>query len=94
MDLSITSTIWAQLSIGCKMSCGARQPVAMAENELSFVVLRGASTRVFVKLEASDTYTVRLVKLNRKTCDVRDLERAEDVYADQLSEVVYGMVNK
>ena len=90
---SVADVIWSQISLNTKMACGARSPLGDG-NELSFVVLNGNSHRITVTLDPSDTYTVRRIKVSRKTMGFTVVEEASDVYCDNLSEVVYGMVNK
>jgi len=94
---SVADVIWSQISLNTKMACGARSPLGSplgVGNELSFVVLNGNSHRITVTLDPSDTYTVRHIKVSRKTLGFTVVEEASDVYCDNLSEVVYGMVNK
>jgi hypothetical protein len=88
--------IWGQISTGTKMACGAREPVAGEEGYLHFrvTISRQAFHKVVVRLDPSDTYTVQLVRIDRKTWQTRVEEEREGVYADMLSEVIYRMCNK
>ena len=85
--------IWQQISIGTKMACGARKAVA-GEGYLHFNVGGSHSEKIVVKLNVWDTYDVELVKCSRKSADHKVLESHEGIYCDQLSEVIYHMVNK
>jgi len=87
--------IWSQISVACKMACGARKAV-VSEDSCWFQV--GSSRplkKIVVKYEeGSDLYTVSLVKLVLKKGTSETLEEYEGVYCDQLSTTIYSMVNK
>jgi hypothetical protein len=90
---SVPDVIWSQVSLATKMACGARSPLGSG-NTLTFVVLSGKQYRIEVTLDPSDTYTVRYIKLSSRGTGFHVLEEATDVYCDNLSEVIYHMVNK
>jgi hypothetical protein len=91
-SMQVLNTIWKQINIGTKLACGARNPTACSNGALQFQVERGGKY-MFVELLPSDTYKVTLKRF-RKGCDTKVLEEKEDVYCDQLSEIIYHMVNK
>lgn len=84
--------IWTQITIGTKMACGARRPMCVNDNTLTFDVLSGAKNAIVVTLDPSDTYTVQRTK--RKKYNVTVEEEMSDVYVDNLNEVIYRMCNK
>lgn len=84
-------TILRQIGPMTLMACGARNYVDLGDG-VHFNVLTGRSHKIVVKLAANDTYTVERVRLRNYT--VESVEHATDVYCDQLSDVVYHMVNK
>ncbi len=88
--------IWTQITIGTKMACGARnQRVGDTEDTLVFTVGRGNHRRIEITLDASDTYTVRLVKISKTPTFNRVIvEKESDVYVDNLNEIIYHMCNK
>lgn len=95
---SMATEIWRQIPIGVKMSMGARTPVG-SDNEkgclayLHFQVgnARKGLFKVVIKLMASDTYDVELIKIKRKTDEPVVLASATDVYNDMLGRVLLGM---
>ena len=50
--------------------------------------------KVVIRLEPTDTYDVRLVRIDRRTWEVRTLCEVGDVYAEQLGEVLTGLTEK
>ena len=76
-----------------KMACGARD-LGIIKNGLSMKVGK-RMTWIEVTLDASDTYTVELIKITRKAGKrVRVVAKSmSGIYCDMLSETVYGMVN-
>lgn len=82
-----------------KMACGLREATAVSETELRAKCLRGRHY-VFVNLDPSDTYTVRLVRIKRNRradkplVEMIDVETVSDVYCDMLGDVVYRICNK
>lgn len=80
------------------MACGLREPTAVSETELRAKCLRGRHY-VFVNLDASDTYTVRFVRIKRnRSADKPLVEMVDevirsDVYNDGLGETIYGMTH-
>lgn len=95
---SIATTTWRQIPIRIKMACGLREPTAVSETELRAKCLRGRHY-VFVNLDASDTYTVRFVRIKRnRSADKPLVEMVDevirsDVYNDGLGETIYGMTH-
>lgn len=87
---SVADTIWGQIGMGTKMACGAREASATGPNGLRFKVARGSW--ITVTLDPSDTYTVRHCR--RSGVVPKVIAEVDDIYAEQLSDVIYGMVNK
>lgn len=87
------TTIWRQIPLGVKLRLGARDTVGdEARGHLHFTV--GPSRRdpfkVTIQLDPSDTYTVKLVRVNLRTLETTTLEEASDVYADMFGELLVG----
>jgi len=88
-----TQIIRAQIGAGTLMTVGARDFAyndAEGDRYLRFTVTgkRGYITAVKVILEPSDTYTVELVRMHKRTFEFETVKSLELVYADQLAEVV------
>lgn len=84
-------TTWRQISITTKMACGARQPMLVGDSAIKFKV-GGRMRWVEIELDASDTYTARLVRITRNYERIV-VEECSHVYADSLSAVVYSLCN-
>lgn len=90
--------IWSQITRSTKMACGARNATKGTDGNnrpyLIFQVTIKPSTKNFVKvtLDPSDTYTVKLLQC--RGANVKEVESHEDIYNDNLSEVIYHMCNK
>jgi len=82
---------WSQISISTKMACGAREASHSDEGKtLTFKVGR-ALTWVRVQYdEGADLYGVQLLKGRAATVKVN----YHGIGAEELSETIYGMVNK
>lgn len=93
--MSVASTIWSQISIGAKMACGARDLVS-SENGLRFRVGgdRGNQKWIIVNLTLQDSYDVELAEYSARKLEMRTLEKFKDVYAEELSALIYSMTNK
>ncbi len=87
---TIPTTTWNQIPVSTKMSCGLRSALAVSKTELRMKALR-QNRWVLVNLDPSDTYTVRLVRQERKTYRLITIEEIVDVYAEDLGETIYGM---
>jgi hypothetical protein len=105
METTMTGTDFArtvQKQIGMMTlgACGAREFIykwSDGEQYLQFTVARKTARRISkvrVTLTPMDVYDVALYVYDRKTLDTTTVESVEGIYADQLSETVYGMVNK
>ncbi len=96
---NVANTAWRQIPLYTKMACGLREATAVSETELRAKCLRGRHY-VFVNLDPSDTYTVRLVRIKRNRradkplVEMIDVETVSDVYCDMLGDVVYRICNK
>lgn len=88
----IAATTRSQIGVMNLMACGARKFSYSADGQLTFKV-GGRMRSIEITLDASDTYTVRLVRITRNYSRVV-VEEHSDVYCDVLGQVVYGAVNK
>ena len=97
---AIAKTILSQISLPTKMACGVREVkvIGIERGHKRGVQFRvnGGSKRQYIKvvLEPSDTYTVISYRLKRVTDEHIDIQELNDIYCDQLSEIIYHMVNK
>jgi len=90
----VADTIWKQISMGTKMSVGARQPVG-GGNKIHFFVGRGKKNKIEVEYNpGQDLYTVNLWEFSRGMMDQKIVQSTDMVYADMLDDVIYRMVNR
>jgi hypothetical protein len=86
------TTIWQQLPLGVKLRLGARRPMGdEVTGRLQFTVgpCRGwVVLQVVVTLDPSDTYAVRLVRIDLRGLGTETLEEADGVYCDQLGDLL------
>jgi hypothetical protein len=92
-DLTIVNTIWSQIPIAIKLACGARDPKAADEHTLIFTVARGLRY-VQIQLNGRDLYDIRHFRLKRGTLEAIPIDQRGDVYAEDLGECLYHMINK
>lgn len=91
MTATVAKTIYQQLG-GNRFAAmtGARNLVC-GENYLQFDLPANFAKRginkVRVTLEPTDTYTIVFWRFRRKALELREVDKAEDVYCDQLQEV-------
>lgn len=89
--------IFRQISIDTKMSCGCRDWVA-DESSLKFTVGGGRHTKkIIVTLNWMDTYDIRFVVIefnSKKATQIIGDQEICGVYADQLNDTIYTLVNK
>lgn len=96
--MQIAKTIYSQIGLTTKLACGIRETYCGNTEGEDYPYLRmrvgNGSYRQFIKViyMQDDTYVVELLKMTKDGWV--QLEEAEDVYCDQLSEVIYHMVNK
>src|SRR4051812_34737914 len=89
--------IWEQIDRNTKMACGAREAHVDVDGTRPYLYFRvtirsGVRHTVQVWLEPSDTYTVKLLAMRGMT--IKTEESHDDIYCDNLSEVIYRMCNK
>ena len=94
--LEIANIIRQQIGIGTLMAIGARDLIALDENDgqrggLRFTVNRTRLTRIDVRLRWNDTYTVEYVKISARTHQARVVDSRDEVYCDVLADVVYTL---
>ena len=94
--LQIANIIRQQIGVGTLMAVGARDLIALDENNgqrggLRFTVNRTRLTRIDVRLAWNDTYTVEFVKINARTHEARVVDSRDGVYCDNLADVVYTL---
>lgn len=86
---------WRQISVHTLMACGAREPVQVNEDTLRFKVESKPMRYVrVVYCPGLDAYTVEYYRLKRSDYSEVSLARYTEVYAENLSEVIYGAVNR
>ena len=90
---SVATTTWRQIPVMTKMAWGLRGATAVSPTELRCKALN-RNRWVLVNLDPSDTYTVRLVRQERKTYRLITIETVSDVYCDMLGDVIYRICNK
>lgn len=95
--LAQAKVIWQQISRSTKMACGAREAMVDVDEGKPYLCFKvtikpGTRNAIKVWLEPSDTYTVVLIA--QRKFEVKEVERKEDIYCDNLSEVIYRMCNK
>ncbi len=96
-DTHFTRIIRDQVGLATLMAVGAKD---FAYNDLDgdrylrFAVKgqRGYVTAVKVILEPSDTYTVELVRMHKRTFEFEVVKSSDLVYADALAQVVRALV--
>ena len=92
--MTVAEITWSQISRDTKWACGARNPVQDG-NTLFFqvTITRNRKHKVYVTLDPSDTYTVKLISYTGLD-DVKVEKEASDIYCDQLSELIYDWCNR
>lgn len=88
--VQVAQTILRQIGAGNLMAVGAREKV-VTPGGVRFKVGR-AMLYMEVVLDSSDTYTVTLTRVRKFVATV--VETADNVYAEDVGQVVYRMVNK
>lgn len=89
--------IWGQIPRPLKLALNLREPVG--DNETGYLHFRIGPCRkglgkVVIQLDPSDTYTVRLIRIDRKTWQVTMLYEIDDIYAEQLGEVLMSLAER
>lgn len=86
-----------QIGVAVLMAAGASDFMySEADRYLQFTVRgrRGYVTKVRVTLEPSDTYTVAIGRMHKRTFDWEWLGELELVYADSLAEAVRSLYTR
>lgn len=97
---AVAKTILSQISLPTKMACGIREikviGIESGHNRGVQFRVNGGTKRQFIKvvLQPNDTYTVISYRLKRVTDEHIEIVDLYDIYCDQLSEIIYHMVNK
>ncbi len=93
--MNAANTAWKQIPVMTKMACGAREATTHGKNELTFKV--GSKPMRYVRvtyLPGSDLYAVDHFRVKRNDYSQITLKKVAGIYADQLGETIYHMVNK
>lgn len=90
-NVEIANAILDQISFWTKAACGFREMVAV-ERGLRVKVLRGHF--LTVTLNGRDLYDVVHTRKKRGKYEWVTVESKSDIYCDQLSDVIYHMLNK
>lgn len=85
----IADTIWQQIKLTTKMAVGARDPMSVRDNSLHFTVGRGNKLMITYGY-GTDDYKVGLYKRG----SLQPSKEVDSVYADNLNDVVYRLVNE
>ncbi len=90
----IAATIRKQIGMRTLMACGAREWQFPTNAKGIIFKVGNGRLRLHIKviLTSMDDYSVSLIKLGR--VDTKIVEHYDGIYCDQLSEIVYKMVNK
>ncbi len=89
-DTAVANIIWSQISLNTKMCLAASKPVAASDYELRFFVRVDNQRRyISVFLNGKDLYDCEQVLCRGSKVTAKF--RAEDVYCDELDEVVYRL---
>lgn len=88
-----TAIIRDQIGLGTLMTVGARDFIYSDHDgdrwwQFTVTGKRGYISVIKVILEPSDTYTVKLDRMNKRTYDGENVHTADLVYADSLAGVV------
>lgn len=100
MSKQIAATIYKQISLMTRVSCGIRELLCGEDkNKIPYLQMRVGSSRKLLYIRVyympSDIYTVELIKVKKKPIfNIIQLEENEEVYCEQLSSVIYNLVNK
>lgn len=94
-----TDQVIAQIGKNTLMACGAREyKYGPDEKNNGYLMFRVNDSKrqqyIRITLMPQDLYNVDLIKVKRKTHAIEILERKSDVFCDDLSDIVYHMVNK
>lgn len=90
----VADTIWQQITTSTKMSVGARTPVG-GGNKIHFNVGRGKKNKIEVVYQPGrDTYTVNLWKFSGDYLKQEIVESMDNVYVDNLNDVIYRMTHR
>lgn len=93
----IAQTIFSQISVATKMACGMRNlSCSRSADNIPYLNMRVGKNSDFLYIRVfympSDTYNVELI--SSKIGYEVQIQEMEDVYAEQLSNIIYHMVNK
>jgi len=81
----------SQIGIGNLMAVGAREFQRDESHTIMFKVGNKPYTKLIIKLEADDTYSVRYYRMSPKTYKALVDEKVEGVYAENIGAVVRKM---
>ncbi len=94
MNQDQVNICWKQISISTKMACGARNATRTTTGNLRFQVESKPHRYIEISLNGLDLYEVEYYRLKRGTYEKVSIEGEADVYAENLSELIYHMVNR
>lgn len=94
MDIEQVNIAWRQISVPTKMACGARKPVRTTKGALRFQVESKPQRFIEIYLDRCDLYEVEYFRVKRGSCEKVSIDAASDVGCEELSEVIYHMVNR
>lgn len=93
MDAQQVNTTWQQIPVMTKMACGARE-ARVSSGKLQFKVGGKPMRYIEVSLNGRDLYDIVHFRVKRNDYSRVELEMANDVFAEDMGETIYHMVNK
>jgi hypothetical protein len=88
VDEMDANTAWKQIPISTKMACGFRSPINCGH----YLGIKSNRSHVIISLSPVDTYNVYVISVRNSHVKIK--EQQTDVYAEDLGEVLYHMLNK
>jgi hypothetical protein len=88
LDEMDANTAWKQIPMGTKMACGFHSPI----NGGHYLAIKSNRSHVIISLSPMDTYNVYVISIRADKVKIK--EQQTDVYAEDLGEVLYHMLNK
>jgi hypothetical protein len=88
VDEMDANTAWKQIPMSTKMACGFRNPIDCGH----YLAIKSNRSHVIISLSPMDTYNVYVISIRADKAKIK--EQRADVYAEDLGEVLYHMLNK
>ena len=93
----VADTIWSQITMSNKMACGMRDLGYGEIGQRPFLKMKvtikpATNNHLIIFLDASDTYTVELIKIRAGKVTIQS--SLNDIYVGNLNEVIYSICNQ